>query len=121
MNIILRNSSTLRFSFLAALVLAGVAVADMVPPAQSPEASVKALTVADGLEVKVVASEPQVRKPVTLTFDDRGRMWTISYIQYPSPNGLKPVSVDQYLRTEIRQSARTAAARAQGHRPHHHL
>lgn len=92
---------TVRVAFLAGLILlAGLAVADMVPPALPPEQAIKAMTVADGLEVKVVATEPQVRKPVTLTFDGRGRMWTISYIQYPTPNGLKPVSVDQYLRTK---------------------
>ena len=44
-------------------------------------------------------AEPDVRQPVTITFDDRGRMWVIQYLQYPTPAGLKPVKVDQYLRT----------------------
>ncbi len=34
-----------------------------------------------------------------VSFDDRGRMWVIQYLQYPVPAGLKPVEVDQYLRT----------------------
>ena len=41
-----------------------------------------------------------VRQPVTMTFDDRGRMWVIQYLQYPTPAGLKPVEVDRYLRTK---------------------
>src|SRR5207249_9769711 len=34
------------------------------------------------------------------SFDERGRMWVIQYLQYPTPAGLKAVSVDQYLRTK---------------------
>ena len=33
-------------------------------------------------------------------FDERGRMWVIQYLQYPTPAGLKPISVDNYLRTK---------------------
>jgi putative heme-binding domain-containing protein len=58
------------------------------------------LKVADGLEIKLVAAEPQVAQPLSITFDDRGRMWVLQYRQYPDPNGLKPVAVDQYLRTK---------------------
>jgi putative membrane-bound dehydrogenase-like protein len=57
------------------------------------------MQVADGLEVKLVASEPEIRQPLTMSFDDKGRMWVIQYLQYPAPAGLKPVKVDQYLRT----------------------
>jgi putative membrane-bound dehydrogenase-like protein len=66
----------------------------------SPEEALKRMTVADGFEVKLVASEPLVRQPVTMTFDERGRMWVIQYLQYPNPAGLKAVAVDQYLRTK---------------------
>ncbi len=38
-------------------------------------------------------------QPVTMTFDDKGRMWVIQYLQYPTPAGLKAIKVDQYLRT----------------------
>ncbi len=54
---------------------------------------------ADGFTVKLVASEPLVRKPVALEFDDRGRPWVIQYLQYPNPAGLKRVRVDRYSRT----------------------
>jgi putative membrane-bound dehydrogenase-like protein len=65
----------------------------------SPEEAVKRMKVPDGLEVKLVACEPEIRQPVSMSFDDRGRLWVIQYLQYPTPAGLKPVSVDQYLRT----------------------
>ena len=35
-----------------------------------------------------------------MTFDGRGRMWVIQYLQYPNPAGLTAVKVDQYLRTK---------------------
>ena len=70
------------------------------PPPLSPSDALKRLKAADGLEIKLVAAEPQVAQPLSISFDDRGRMWVLQYRQYPSPNGLKPVAVDQYLRTK---------------------
>ena len=70
------------------------------PPALSPEEERKQFKVADGLEIKLVAAEPQVAQPLSISFDDRGRMWVLQYRQYPHPVGLKPVAVDQYLRTK---------------------
>lgn len=65
----------------------------------TPEEALKRMKVPDGFEVKLVVSEPAIRQPVTMTFDERGRLWVIQYLQYPNPAGLKPVEVDQYLRT----------------------
>ena len=70
------------------------------PKALSPAEAVKRFTIADGLEVRLVASEPLVKQPVSITFDDRGRLWVLQYLQYPVPEGLKPVAVDEYLRTK---------------------
>lgn len=72
----------------------------LVAEALSPEEALKHFQVAKGFEVQLFASEPLVRQPVTMTFDDRGRMWVIQYLQYPTPAGLKPVAVDRYLRTK---------------------
>src|SRR2546422_11391502 len=58
------------------------------------------MRVADGFDVKFYASEPEIRHPLTMCFDERGRMWVIQYLQSPVPAGLKPVQVDQYLRTK---------------------
>jgi putative membrane-bound dehydrogenase-like protein len=65
----------------------------------SPEESLKRMKVADGFAVRLAAAEPLIRQPVTMSFDDRGRLWVIQYLQYPHPAGLKPAKVDQYLRT----------------------
>ena len=66
----------------------------------SPENARARMIVPEGFHVEVFASEPMIRQPLTLSFDARGRAWVIEYLQYPTPAGLKPVTVDQYLRTE---------------------
>src|SRR5262245_43101578 len=68
-------------------------------PALSPEEEKRTFQVAGGLQVQLLAHEPMVRQPVCITFDDRGRLWVLQYLQYPTPAGLEPVEVDQYLRT----------------------
>jgi putative heme-binding domain-containing protein len=70
------------------------------PPLVPPERARKTLHVAAGLDAQLLAHEPMVRQPVCITFDDRGRLWVLQYLQFPNPNGLKPVEVDQYLRTK---------------------
>jgi glucose/arabinose dehydrogenase/mono/diheme cytochrome c family protein len=66
--------------------------------APSPEESLRHFTLSDGLEIEVVASEPLIRQPLNLHFDERGRLWVVQYIQYPFPAGLKVVKYDKYLR-----------------------
>lgn len=66
---------------------------------RSPAEAVKAMRADAGLSVKLVASEPLVRQPVCIEFDDRGRLWVIQYLQYPNPEGLKRTQVDRYSRT----------------------
>lgn len=66
----------------------------------APERAAANMTAAEGFEVELVASEPRVRQPVAIEFDDRGRLWVIQYLQYPNPAGLKRVKVDRYSRTE---------------------
>lgn len=62
------------------------------------DTATKGLHVADGMEVELFANEPMIRQPVTMSFDERGRLWVVQYIQYPIPAGLKAVSRDQYDR-----------------------
>jgi len=64
----------------------------------SPAQALEQMTVADGFTVELVASEPLVRQPVAIEFDDRGRLWVIQYLQYPNPAGLTRVEVDRYSR-----------------------
>src|SRR5262245_61760077 len=65
----------------------------------APAEVARRMTVADGFTVELVASEPLVRQPVAIDFDDRGRLWVLQYLQYPNPAGLKRVKVDRYSRT----------------------
>lgn len=66
---------------------------------RSPEQAVIEMTVPEGFELTLTASEPLVRQPVAIDFDDRGRLWVLQYLQYPNPAGLKRVKVDRYSRT----------------------
>jgi putative membrane-bound dehydrogenase-like protein len=70
------------------------------PGPLSPAESLKQFTVADGLEISLVVAEPEVTQPLSISFDDRGRMWVLQYRQYPNPNGLKAVAMDNWLRTK---------------------
>lgn len=65
----------------------------------APEDAVGKMTLPPGLEAKLFASEPEVRQPIFCKCDDRGRLWTIQYLQYPNPAGLKRVKVDRFSRT----------------------
>src|SRR5579862_3243405 len=65
----------------------------------SPQEAVRRMKPADGFEVTLVASEPQIRQPLSISFDHRGRIWVIQYLQYPNPAGLKATKVDEFLRT----------------------
>src|SRR5207247_776828 len=71
---------------------------DTGPKALSPAESLKHFTVESDLEIEQVLHEPTVRQPLSLSFDERGRMWVVQYLQYPNPAGLKMLSRDKYWR-----------------------
>src|SRR5690242_9081022 len=48
----------------------------------SPEASLADLTVADGLEVTLFASEPMFSNPTNMDIDSRGRVWICEAFNY---------------------------------------
>jgi putative heme-binding domain-containing protein len=64
----------------------------------SPEESLKRFTVFPDLEIEQVLAEPEVRQPLQLSWDARGRLWVVQYIQYPAPAGLTLLSKDQFYR-----------------------
>lgn len=78
----------------------GTVPAEEAPPPLSPAAAVEQFKIADGLEIGLVVAEPQISQPLSISFDDFGRMWVLQYRQFPNPNGLKPVQVDNWLRTK---------------------
>ncbi|MBC7967793.1 MAG: c-type cytochrome [Fuerstia sp.] len=49
----------------------------------SPEDEQKSFAVPDGFRVELVASEPDIAKPMNLAFDAKGRLWVSSSLEYP--------------------------------------
>src|SRR5436305_9261103 len=50
------------------------------------------------LEIQLVAAEPDIHKPMNLAFDDRGRLWVTSTVEYPFPaSGRTPRDTIQVL------------------------
>ena len=49
----------------------------------SPQQEQNALHAPDGFEIQLFASEPMINKPINLAFDDRGRLWVSSTVEYP--------------------------------------
>jgi len=84
-----------RLACIVMLAVAGQAAAQGYPPLQAA----KRMTVPAGFHVELVACEPEIRQPVAIDFDERGRLWVMQYLQYPNPAGLKRVKVDRYSRT----------------------
>jgi putative membrane-bound dehydrogenase-like protein len=85
----------MRFTSVALLLAVPLVAFAQTTPAEAE----KQMKLPPGFTARVVAHEPMVRQPVSMSFDERGRMWVLQYLQYPNPNGLKPVKQDQYLRT----------------------
>ncbi len=71
--------------------LTGVYTPAATPPL-SPEEAAKKMTLPDGFEARIFASEPQVINPVAMTWDERGRLWVVELYEYPlgAPAGAKP-------------------------------
>jgi putative membrane-bound dehydrogenase-like protein len=65
-----------------------------------PEEARQRFVAREGYTVSLVASEPMVRQPLDLHFDERGRLWVVQYLQYPFPAGSKITYYDQYLRAQ---------------------
>ncbi len=85
----------------APAAVAPPAPAAEIPPreqALDPNESLARFKVADDLEIDQVLTEPLVRKPVFMNFDERGRLWVVEYLQYPAPAGLKMLSHDSVWR-----------------------
>ena len=74
---------------IAALLSAGPALAqpELVAPtdARTPEEERAALHLPPGFAIQLVAAEPEIQKPMNLAFDERGRLWVTSSVEYPFP------------------------------------
>ena len=49
----------------------------------SIEDSLAQIEVPDDLTVELAIGEPHVRQPLSMAWDERGRMWAMQYLQYP--------------------------------------
>ncbi len=63
-----------------------------------PDEALKAFKVPDDLRLEQVLSEPIVKQPLSMSFDEKGRLWVVQYQQYPYPAGLKVLSRDKFWR-----------------------
>jgi putative membrane-bound dehydrogenase-like protein len=59
-------------------------VVDLFPNAGlTPDEAAKAMTVPEGFKVTAFAGEPDVKQPIAMTIDDRGRLWVAEAFSYP--------------------------------------
>ena len=70
---------------LSLLFLAPVAAQDLVAKtdAKSPEDERKAFKLPKGFEAQLIASEPDIQKPMQMAFDSKGRLWVTTSHLYP--------------------------------------
>jgi len=54
------------------------------PKPLTPEASMATMSLPEGFRVELFAAEPEVVNPLSITFDERGRLWVIESLDYPN-------------------------------------
>ncbi len=67
--------------------IADFAARHFVPKMQeplSPEESNKLLQLPVGFELKLFASEPDIKNPLAMSWDEKGRLWIIEAVDYPN-------------------------------------
>ena len=52
---------------------------------RTPEEELKGFILPPGFEIQLFASEPDIEKPMNITFDAKGRLWVTSSFEYPFP------------------------------------
>lgn len=53
--------------------------------ARTPEEQQAGFLLPDGFEIQLFAAEPDIGKPINITFDAKGRMWVTQSFEYPFP------------------------------------
>src|SRR6185503_2315741 len=69
------------------------AEAPVAAPKQSPltgQEQLATFTLPPGFQIELVAAEPDVAKIVTVAFDEAGRMWAITAVEYPVDENENP-------------------------------
>ncbi len=71
---------------LAAVGLSQQSAPNVVPADPlSPAEEARKFILPEGFEAQLVASEPDIKKPMNLAFDDQGRLWVTDSVEYPFP------------------------------------
>src|SRR5262245_37814329 len=52
---------------------------------QKPEEEAKQFKIDAGLRLELVAADPEVSSPVSIAFDEDGRLWVAEMLDYPNP------------------------------------
>src|SRR5947208_8217060 len=52
---------------------------------RTPPEQQKLFHLPPGFEIQLVAAEPQIKKPINIAFDARGRLWVTQSEEYPYP------------------------------------
>lgn len=83
---LINKKTVIRFSSVLLIFAGFVLLSNTFSPA---EITLEDYVVEEGFELKVIASEPLFKAPVTMDFDDQGRMWVVEMISYmPNLEGL---------------------------------
>ncbi|MCP5539517.1 MAG: c-type cytochrome [Akkermansiaceae bacterium] len=75
-------------------------LADDTPPTP-PREAVKQFKMREGFAIDLMASEPEIGQPLFVSWDSKGRLWVMQYLQYQFPAGLKIVEYDNHLRAQF--------------------
>src|SRR5262249_8230359 len=51
--------------------------------ARTPEGERKGFHLPPGFEVQLVAAEPEIKRPINIAFDAKGRLWVTLSTEYP--------------------------------------
>lgn len=62
---------------------------------RTPEEELAGFEVPPGFEIQLFASEPDIDKPINMTFDAQGRMWVTQSFEYPFPSPTGKKSTDR--------------------------
>ena len=83
------KNKSLKTVFFSLLVGAIALVGFDVLSYEEPKFSLENYTIEDGFDLSIVASEPFLKAPVSMDFDNKGRMWVVEMIGYmPNLEGI---------------------------------
>jgi hypothetical protein len=78
-----------KIAFVLVLMLSVFIVGFRVVSFDEPKISLDSYQIEEGFELSVIASEPYLKAPVSIDFDNKGRMWAVEMIGYmPNLEGI---------------------------------